>query len=59
MLGIFFENVPVGKLVWNIGKILNFYLGKLLFGNLGQPLESIILGKLGESWENFIWENLM
>ena len=53
MLGIFFENVPVGKFVWNIGKIFetltweNFCLGS--WG----PFEDTILGTLGEIWENF------
>ena len=59
MLGIFFQNVPAGNLFGTLAKFWNFYLGKLLFGNLGEPFESIILGKLGESWENFTWENFM
>ena len=48
MLGVFFENVPVGKLVWNIGKIFetltweNFCLGTLV--NLLKVL----------SWENLV-----
>ena len=42
-----------------LAKFWNCYLGKLLFGNLGEPFESIILGKLGKSWENFTWENFI
>ena len=48
----------LGKVVYigRIGNILvkfwNSYLEKVLFGNMGGLLESIILGKFGESWEN-------
>ena len=70
MLGVFFENVPVGKLVWNIGEILKFLLGKTFAWDSGEPFEDTILGTLGEIWENFylgkfckiwnfIWEKIV
>ena len=60
MLGIFFENVPVGKFVWNIGKILetltweNFCLGTLV--NLLKVLSWEHLVKVGKI---SIWEILL
>ena len=60
MLGVFFENVPVGKLVWNIGKIFetltweNFCLGTLV--NLLKVLSWEHLMKVGKI---FIWENFV
>ena len=59
MLGIFFQNVPVGNLFGTLAKFWNFYLGKLLFGSLCELMKSTISVNLVESWENFTWENFM
>ena len=59
MLGIFLENVTWENLFRILVKFWNCYLEKILFGNMGGLFESIILGKLGKSWENSIWENFI
>ena len=47
MLGIFFENVPVGKLVWNIGQILKLLLGKTF---AWEPWWTFWKYYLGKTW---------